>query len=124
MKIFAFPVLAVLVAFLAGCAGPASTTSPAAGPPANVAGSWYGSTIGGAGSTSVSLTLTQAGSAVTGQIEVGGRPDMSGPLTGSVSGDYVRFSLTDGFGRTSELHVVQNSITGMVGDQHVSLRRN
>src|SRR2546428_6804921 len=101
MKIFAFPVLAVLVAFLAGCAGPASTTSPAAGPPANVTGSWYGSTIGGAGSTSVSLTLTQAGSAVTGQIEVGGRPDISGPLTGSGSGDDVGVSSTRWVGRTT-----------------------
>src|SRR2546428_14137029 len=112
MKIFAFPVLAVLVAFLAGCAGPASTTSPAAGPPANVAGSWYGSTIGGAGSTSVSLTLTQAGSAVTGQIEVGGGPHIGGPLTGRVSGDYVRFSLTSGVRRTSGLPAGQNSSPG------------
>src|SRR5256885_17011982 len=99
MKIFAFPVLAVLVAFLAGCAGPASTTSPAAGPPANVAGSWYGSTIGGAGSTSVSLTLTQAGSAVTGPIEGGGRTAMGGPLPGRGRGGHLRLQLDRWVGR-------------------------
>ena len=37
----------------------------------------------------VTLVLQQTGSKVTGSITVGGRPDISGPITGTVNGNAV-----------------------------------
>ena len=117
--------IAVLVAALAGCASTGTTSSDAGGPPADVAGSWSGFTSGGATGGAVSLVLNQSGNAVTGTIDVGGRSDVSGPLTGTVSGTSVKFRLTSGYGSTGELRVTpDNSIAGMVGGQSVTLRRN
>jgi hypothetical protein len=123
MKTASFVALAVLAAFVAGCASTDSAASRRpAGPPANVAGSWSGFTVG-AGGTSVSLELRQSGNAVTGTIEVGGRPDLSGPLEGTISGNTVRFRLTSGFGSAGELNVSSDTITGIVGGSGLTLRR-
>lgn len=123
MKTASFVVLAVLAAFVAGCASTDSATSQPVGPPANVAGAWSGSTVG-AGGASVSLELKQNGGVVTGTIEVGGRPDLSGPLQGTVSGNTARFRLTSGFGSTGELTVSKDTITGIVGGSGIALRRS
>lgn len=122
MKTMSFIALAVLAVFVAGCASTDSATSQPAGPPANVAGSWSGSTVG-AGGAVVSLELKQNGGAVTGTIKVGGRPDLSGPLQGTVSSNTVRFKLTSGFGSTGELTVSQDTITGIIGGSGIALRR-
>jgi hypothetical protein len=109
-----------LAVLMAGCAG---TSPPAAsGPPANVAGSWTGGTVG-AGGTSVQMQLAQTGTVVNGTINVSARPDVSGPLTGTVSGNTVRFKLTSGYGSTGELTVSGNTITGVVGGNGVRLQR-
>jgi hypothetical protein len=123
MKTFSFLVITGLVAFLAGCAGTSSPAVTAGGPPANVAGSWRGGTIG-AGGTSVVLVLQQTGSKVTGSIDVGGRPDLTGPLTGAVNGNAVVFKLDSGYGSTGELNVSGNTITGVVGGSGLRLQRN
>lgn len=122
MKTVSFVALAIFAVCVAGCASTDSAVSKPAGPPANVAGSWSGSTVG-AGGTTVSLELKQNGSAVTGTIQIGGRPDLSGPLQGTVSGNTVRFRLTSGFGTSGELNVSPNTITGIVGGTGLTLRR-
>jgi hypothetical protein len=116
-------VVTSLVAFLAGCAGTSGPTATTSGPPANVAGSWQGGTIGAGGAT-VTLVLQQTGTKVTGSIDVGGRPDLTGPLTGAVSGNTVQFKLDSGYGGTGQFNVAGNSMTGVVGGSGVRLQRN
>jgi hypothetical protein len=123
MKTVSVLVIASLVGLLAGCAGMSGSAATASGPPANVAGSWQGGTIG-AGGANVTLVLQQTGTKVTGSIDVGGRPDLTGPLTGSVSGNTVAFKLNSGFGGTGEFNVAGNSMTGVVGGSGVRLQRN
>ena len=123
MKAYSFLVVTGLIAFLAGCAGTSQKAATASGPPANVAGSWRGGTIG-AGGTNATLTLQQSGSAVTGSIQVAGRPDVTGPLTGTVTGNTVAFKLTSGYGSTGELNVSGDTMTGVVGGAGVRLQRN
>ena len=122
MKALSAVVMSLLLAMLAGCASTGTTASDAGGPPANVAGSWSGHAIGAAGGT-VEMTLSQSGPAVTGDIRVAGRPDVSGPLSGTVSGNTVRFKLNTGYGSTGELRVAENTISGVVGGQGVTLKR-
>jgi hypothetical protein len=69
------------------------------------------------------MPLAQTGSAVTGVIDVAGRADVSGPLTGTVEGDTVRFKLTSGYGSTGQLNVKGDTITGVVGGNGVRLQR-
>jgi hypothetical protein len=115
----------VLVVLLAGCASARTPSVDAGGPPANVSGSWSGFTGGGGTGAAVTLVLNQSGAAVTGTIDVGGRADLRGPLTGTVSGSSVKFKLASAFGSSGQLRVSQdNTITGVVGGQSVALRRN
>ena len=111
----------LLIALVAGCAsGPATP----AGPPANVAGAWTGSFGIGAGSGSMSMTLQQAGTQVKGEIDIGGRSDMSGPITGTVSGDTIQLSLTSGYGTSSLMNVKGDQITGVYQGGPIVLRRS
>jgi hypothetical protein len=122
MKIASMLAIAVLATFAAGCASTSGDQKAAGGPPANVAGWWRGGTVG-AGGTSVTMQLAQTGSAVTGVIDVPGRADVSGPLTGTVDGNSVRFKLTSGYGSTGLLNVNGDTITGTVGGNGVRLQR-
>ena len=61
---------------------------------------------------------------MTGSIDVGGRPDLTGPLTGTVNGSAVVFKLDSGYGSTGELNVSGNKITGVVGGSGLRLQRN
>lgn len=86
--------LGLLVVAVAGCGGKsrtASTTTPgrSASVPAvpNVSGVWTGGLETGA---PVSMTLKQNGTNVNGDVSVGGRPDISGPIDGRVEGDTIR----------------------------------
>jgi hypothetical protein len=58
----------------------------------------------------VSLTLTQSGTAVKGTIDVAGRPDYSGDVTGSVQGELLKLALQQT--TLAELRVKQDTITG------------
>jgi hypothetical protein len=108
----------VALSVLAGCARakPVEMTTgptPAAQvpvPAANVAGHWTGSAGTGGTFVPVTLTLAQTGNTVNGTINVAGRPDYSGPVTGIVQGETIKLSL-----RTTtlaQLMVRQDTITG------------
>ena len=66
--------------------------------------------------------MQQNGTAVTGNLSVGGRPDLSGEVTGSLRGNLLKLSLpTTTLG---ELQVSQDTITGVpVAGLPVTLQR-
>jgi len=112
MKTFSWVVIGLILVFGAGCAS--SSSSPAAattGPPANIAGSWNGGFYG-ALSNSVSMQLQQQGAAVTGNIDVGGRSDLSGGIKGTVRGNMFDYNLANGGQGT--MQISGNTISGTV----------
>jgi hypothetical protein len=114
-----------------GCGGKPRTAStppaPAASVPAatGVTGTWSGWAGTGGQSTPATLNLKQDGTAVRGDVSVGGRPDISGPIEGTVSGDSIRFRLTSGAGSTGELRITKGGqeISGIVGTSPLTLTR-
>jgi hypothetical protein len=114
----------LLVLALSGCATsngtPAATTS---GPPANAGGSWSG--YGGIGATAqpVSLTLAQTGGDVKGDINVGGRPDLSGPVVGTVQGNVLSLRLASGVASLPAMTVTPSQITGVLSVGPMTLTR-
>ena len=89
-------------------------------PTANVAGTWTGN-AGQVSSIPVTLTLTQNGTALTGNITVAGRPDFSGPVKGTVTGELVNLSTaTTTF---AQLRAQQDTMTGNSSIGQVILRR-
>jgi hypothetical protein len=114
MKILAIGLLALLAAASAGC-GKAREAQMAAesAPTANVAGTWTGAASSGGASVPVTLTLAQNVTDVSGNIAVGGRPDLSGPVKGTVKGEVLNLSLpTVSLG---QLFARQGAITGQIG---------
>jgi hypothetical protein len=125
-KSIAGAVLAVVVAALVGCAGShksASTTHsmPSASvAPANVDGLWSGALVCG---LPVRLTLKQTGTSVTGDINVGGRADLDGPITGKVQGNTITLDLKSGYATAPLLNVKGDQITGTVAGTTLNLQR-
>ena len=117
-------VASMLIALMAGCASGGATAPAASGPPANVAGAWSGSFGVGATGGFMSMSLQQTGSQVKGEIDIGGRPDMSGPITGTVSGDTIPVGLTSGYGTSSLMNVKGDQITGVYQGGPIMLRRS
>ena len=78
------PILGALIATLAGCA----SSQPAASvpTPADVSGTWMGSTVRGA--STMTLVLNQTGTNVTGTFTGAGTID--GPIEGTVEGNTIR----------------------------------
>jgi hypothetical protein len=115
----AIPVL-VVVALLsvAGCAGTSNGPSAAVGPPADVAGTWSGALVGGA---PVTMMLEQSGAKVKGDLRVGGRADISGPVEGSVEGNTIK--LRSSTGTAPLLNVRGDHITGIVAGTTLDMRR-
>jgi hypothetical protein len=90
-------------------------------PTANVAGTWTGNAGQGGSSLPVTMTLAQTGSNVTGNISVAGRPDVSGPVKGTVTGELVNLSTaTTTF---AQLRAQQDTMTGLSSIGQVILRR-
>jgi hypothetical protein len=114
-------VVAVALVLLAGCAS--SSTVRTTGPPADVNGMWTGWAQSGSNNLPVSLRLAQAGAKLNGDLNVGGRPDLSGPVEGVVQGDAVRLELKSGFGNLPDLTAKQNQIYGRVSGLAIDLRR-
>jgi hypothetical protein len=95
MKMLSIAVLVLLAAVSAGCGAAREAQQAAANAPtANVAGTWTGSAGTGGVSAPVTLVLTQTGTNLAGNITVGGRMDLSGPVTGTVQGEIVKLSLS------------------------------
>jgi hypothetical protein len=101
-----------------------STSGPVAASPtsSNLTGSWRGNVGVGARSTTVALDLRQDGPALKGDLAVGGRPDLSGPVTGMVEGDTLRLRLESG-AAGPELRVQGDTITGLISGEPLSARR-
>ena len=124
MKTATIVLLVLLSSMAAGCGAVRQAEMEAANAPtANVAGTWTGFAGTGGVSVPVTLTLAQTNTAVTGNIDVGGRPDFSGPVKGSVQGELVRLALpTTTLG---ELRAKQDTITGEpFGGLPLTLRRS
>ncbi|PYN86924.1 MAG: hypothetical protein DMD87_16465 [Candidatus Rokuibacteriota bacterium] len=73
--------------------------------------------------TPITMTLAQTGTDVSGNINVGGRPDLSGPIRGTVQGELVNLSLVTV--KLGQMMVKQqNTMIGeVVGGLPVTLRR-
>ena len=120
--------LAVVMVATVGCAGSSSrsassgTGSPsaAAAAPANVNGEWSGFLVGGA---PVRMSLKQTGTDVKGNLSVGGRADLDGPVEGIVDGNTLKLRERSGFGSAPLLNVKGDQITGIVGGTTLDLRR-
>jgi hypothetical protein len=121
-------VLAVVMVATVGCAGSSGrsassgTGSPsaAAAAPANVNGEWSGFLVGGA---PVRMSLKQTGTDVKGNLSVGGRADLDGPVEGIVDGNTLKLRERSGFGSAPLLNVRGDQITGIVGGTTLDLRR-
>ena len=110
MKTPTIVLLALLSVVAAGCAARQAEMAAASAPTANMVGAWTGSAGTGGVFVPVTLTLTQNGTAVKGTISVGGRPDYSGDVTGSVQGELLKLALQNT--TLAELRVKQDTITG------------
>jgi hypothetical protein len=94
MKMFSIAALVLLAAVTSGCGAAREAQQAAANAPtANVAGTWTGYAGTGGVSAPITLTLTQSGTDLSGNITVGGRMDLSGPVKGAVQGEIVKLSL-------------------------------
>ena len=86
--------------------------------PADVSGTWTGSTT--TGSSTLTLVLKQEGKTVTGTLTGAGTDD--GPVTGTVDGNTIR--LRNNNGGTPLLNVKGDQITGMTSaGSSVTMRR-
>ena len=124
MKTVTVLFLALFSVVAAGCAAiRQEAMAEANAPTANVAGVWSGSAGTGGDFVPVNVTLAQTGTKVTGTISIGGRPDLSGPINGSVQGELLKLSLATV--TLGELRARQDTITGEVSaGLPVTLRRS
>ena len=88
--------------------------------PADVTGTWVGSTLRGA--STMTLVLTQTGNSVTGTIVGAGTAD--GPLSGTVDGNTIRLWFDNKTDETPLLNVKGNEINGMLNGTVIRLRRS
>ena len=116
--------LAVVVIATLGCGSAREAQLAAANAPtADVNGIWSGSAGTGGQFVPVTMNLTQSGTAVNGQISIGGRPDLSGAVRGTVQGQLVKLSLERV--TLGEMRVQDNTMTGEVsGGLPATLRRS
>lgn len=122
LRRFAGPLLMMLV--VTGCAGTTgSTAGTPSGPMAQAGGSWTGSAGVGATSLPVSLRLQQTGGNVSGDINIAGRPDFSGPVVGTVQGNMLSLRMQSGTASFSAMTVGQDQITGTSQFGPIALRR-
>ena len=118
LKQTAVPLLGLLVVVFAGCAS-SESSKMAAMPPADVNGTWTGSSALGA--STYTLVLKQTGAKVTGTLS--GADVNDGPIEGAVEGNTVRLWVASGYGiSTPSLIVKGDQITGIFRETLV-LRR-
>jgi hypothetical protein len=125
LRKLAGPLFVSLVLAISGCASMESTPAVnMSGPPANTTGAWSGWAGMGAAAAPVSLTLTQSGANVTGDIDVGGRPDLTGPVVGTVQGNALSLKLQSGFGTLPVMTVSESQISGVISVGPMTLTRS
>ena len=118
-------VIGLLVLFglaVSGCGAREAQQAAANAPTANVAGTWTGSSTTGGSFVPITMTLGQTGTDLTGSVSVGGRPDISGPVKGSVQGELVQLSLASPSSAV-QLRAKEDTMTGMLFGLQVTLRR-
>ena len=117
-------VLVTVVSLVAlGCGAREAQMAAANAPTADVAGTWSGSAGTGGVTVPVTMSLSQDGTAVNGQVAIGGRPDLSGAVKGTVQGQFVKLSLERA--TLGEMIVKDNTMTGQVsGGLPATLRRS
>jgi hypothetical protein len=115
--------LALFCIVAVGCGAAVEEQKAAASAPtANVAGTWTGTAGSGGTTIPVTLTLAQNGTALSGNLSVAGRPDLSGPVKGTVQGELVNLSLaTTTF---AQMRAQQNTMSGQGSVGPVNLRRS
>ena len=113
--------LTLLAVVLTGCSAAWEARQAALDAPnADVAGTWTGKTTG----DGKFLTLAQTSTDVTGMMNIGGRPDLSGRVTGSIKGELLTLSLTNPT-RFGDIWVQQdNMMTSNAFGLHFTLRRS
>lgn len=125
MKLAAIALLSSVALVSAGCAGWEARRAALNAPNANVAGTWAGKTTADQKFFPITLTLDQAGTDVTGMINISGRPDLSGRVRGTVQGEVLRLSLNTAAHAGGELFVQQdNMMTSNAFGLHFTLRRS
>lgn len=113
--------LTLLCIVMVGCAAREEQKAAMNAPTANVAGTWTGNAGQAGASLPVTMTLAQTGTNLTGNISVAGRPDVSGPVKGTVTGELVNLSTaTTTF---AQLRAQQDTMTGQSSIGQVILRR-
>jgi len=116
-------VFLALCGVLAGCGTVQQALRAVNAPTANVSGVWTGSARTGETFMPVTMTLTQSGTTVTGDMSVGGRSALTGGVTGSIEGELLTLSLERV--TLGELTVKQDTMSGQVfAGLPVSLRRS
>jgi len=121
---FVVPLLGCLILLIVACAGSTPAPGVAGGPPVDIGGQWIGSAGVGAAAAPVSLSLVQDGAMVSGTISIGGRPDLSGPVVGTVQNNTVSLDLRNGYGGLPDLTAAPERITGTLSLGPMSLRRS
>jgi hypothetical protein len=121
----AIVLVAVLAIVATGCAAWEARQAALNAPNADVAGTWTGTTTGEGKPHPITLTLEQTGTAVTGAIQIAGRPELSGRVRGSVRGELLSLSLTTAAHAGGDLWVQQdNLMTSNAFGLHFTLRRS
>jgi len=124
MKTWAIGILVLLGIVSAGCGTQRAAQKAAeSAPTANVAGTWTGSAGTGGAFVPVTMNLTQNGTDVGGNVSVGGRPDLSGPVKGTITGEVLNLSLATV--RLGQMMAKQGTISGEIsGGLPMTLRRS
>jgi hypothetical protein len=124
MRMNAILLVALLGVVSTGCSAWEARRAALDAPNADVAGTWTGKTTGDGKFSPITLTLDQTGADVKGVINIGGRPDLSGRVTGAVKGEMLTLSLTSPT-RFGEIWVQQdNMMTSNAFGLHFTLRRS
>jgi hypothetical protein len=111
--------LLLLVVAVAGCAS--SDTKSSSTAPADVAGTWVGTA--GTAMQTVNMVLKQDGNKVTGNLDVPGNVQYTGPIRGTVRGNTLDLEMSSGFGSAPALRVNGDQISGILAGGALSLRR-
>jgi hypothetical protein len=123
MRTSAILFLALFAIVSTGCSAWEARQAALDAPNADVAGTWTGKTTGDGKFSPITLTLDQTGTDVAGMMNVGGRPDLSGRVKGTIKGELLTLSVTSPT-RFGEIWVQQdNMMTSNAFGLHFTLRR-